>query len=394
MLNTYNNFSSSSTDLLVPATTVTVPANFLGFHFNRYPDASSAYAITSPAPTVQYNTVRSHDGIGMQWRKANPTQGVYDWSDHDKFFNHHFGLGKEIVYTLYGTPTWAAGTTDATFNDLYNYKGGAGAPTNMQHVVDFINALLTRYAGKIKHFEIWNEPTFTGSRTGTFWWGTLQEMLTLAKTVYDTVKAKDSTIKVWSPGFTAGKYVRPTETTAYQFLSATHAASSKKGHELCDVYSVHPYTMLATNTANSRGTFNEAINLRFNPWVAFNQLNSLLGTSKDMVISEWGISPGPVATEATSLAFNALQKSEQAVLVWRTLALAAIQGYKSFYVYGYDSGHAGNFCTYDTREINQDLVDIVNEFNTTIPGKTITAAKVFSDGRIYIKLSTGLEITK
>jgi len=60
---------------------------------------------------------------------------------------------------------------------------------------DFVTAISVRYAGKIKYWEIWNEPNAVNS-----WTGTTGQMVTMAQNAYPIIKATNSTALVLSPG--------------------------------------------------------------------------------------------------------------------------------------------------------------------------------------------------
>jgi hypothetical protein len=60
--------------------------------------------------------------------------------------------------------------------------------------VDYVRAVAARYRGRIRAYEIWNEPNFA-----QFFSGSTETMLRLAKSAYGAIKAVDSTAVVVSP---------------------------------------------------------------------------------------------------------------------------------------------------------------------------------------------------
>lgn len=392
MINNSNSYNFASTKLI--SAPVTVPANFVGMHFHRFPSVKTGSSDTvSPSPNYQYGTFRTHDSSCGGWNSVSTAQGAYDWTSLDSHINYYSTQGKDIIYTLYGTPTWAAKPADATFRDHYLKLGGAGMPADMQHVTDFINALFTRYPNKIKFFEIWNEPNFNENRTG-FWWGSVQDLILLAKTVYTAVKAISPTTIVLSPGFTDGDRVYPVRSTGYTFLNTTHTASNMKGHQFCDAIAFHPYTIIGSNTVATRTSFQDYTAPRFNSWAAYINIQKTLGVSKDIYITEWGISPGPYDTEPTMQLFRSLSPTEQGDIVWKTLALAAAQGVKRFCLYSHESGLSGGITTISTMTETPAIIQALNSFAATICGKTISDAHLLSDGRVSVTMSTGEVYTR
>ncbi len=95
----------------VPMTApVAVPTTFSGLHSHRWPVGSS------PAPTYGYGTVRSlnfdpNDDLGILWYGINKADGQYDWSKMDQWVQTHYSAGKQLVYSLYGTPAWCSSNT-------------------------------------------------------------------------------------------------------------------------------------------------------------------------------------------------------------------------------------------------------------------------------------------
>jgi hypothetical protein len=384
MLNSLSGFTMASTELL--STPVAVPSDYLGFHFHRYPsDPAPVNGVydNSPTPSFNYGSVRTHDNGRCQWRQLNPANGTYDWTKMDEFLAAF--PDKTITFTLYGTPTWAANATDATKRGMYLGLGEAGMPTSMTYVTTFLSALFTRYGSKIKNFEIWNEPFFRQDYTG-FWWGSVQDLLLLGKTCYDWIKANYPAVNVMSPGFELDLLEKGTETAAYQWCNTT-LVGGQKGHTYCDSIAFHPYTMFYSGTSNSRGWINTYTDMRFNSLDSGLSLPSLLGISKPVYITEWGVDVAAGGAEITE--YSKLANTEQAVLTWRILVFCAIKQVKAFFIYGYDNGLSGNWCSHQGRVKNDALGAMISEFNLKIAGKTISSAKRFHDGRILVTMSTG-----
>jgi len=60
--------------------------------------------------------------------------------------------------------------------------------------VTYVRTVAERYKGRIRHYEIWNEPNLT-----RFFSGSVQEMVTLARLAYQTLKDVDPAVSVVSP---------------------------------------------------------------------------------------------------------------------------------------------------------------------------------------------------
>src|SRR3990172_4370349 len=89
--------------------------------------------------------------------------------------------GRQVVGLIEGTPKWA---TDGTL--------GAGVPRGLYLPIDdpsnlwatFVRALVRRYAGRIDHWIIWNEPDIAPGEYGMQWEGTVADFVQLTKVAY------------------------------------------------------------------------------------------------------------------------------------------------------------------------------------------------------------------
>jgi polysaccharide biosynthesis protein PslG len=153
----------------VTATGRVVPASFFGMHYS-----SAQY---QPWPAVGFRTLRTWDQWpGVAWANLHTARGVYNWTQLDIVVNAAVGHGADIVYTFGYTPLWAAASSTS-------------APTNMQDWRDFVAAITARYAGRIKYWELWNEPN-----AGNFWSGSNAQMLAMAQAAYPIIKAAGGTV--------------------------------------------------------------------------------------------------------------------------------------------------------------------------------------------------------
>jgi Cellulase (glycosyl hydrolase family 5) len=84
---------------------------------------------------------------------SNPFDPGYHFEDLDEFARNAQQRGMEVLLTIWGTPSWAnAG------------KGQNRAPSRMQDLQSFAQALATRYSGRypglpfVRFISVWNEP--------------------------------------------------------------------------------------------------------------------------------------------------------------------------------------------------------------------------------------------
>jgi hypothetical protein len=217
--------------------TTVVPTKYIGIHAHRWPEGSPL----STAPNYGCGIARSLDYGppvgGYQWRHIEPTDGAYSWSAMDAWCDAHYAAGRDLIWAMYGCPTWAAQAKWQATTDLYGYAGGGSPAASQASVTDFVSTLVTRYVNRgtpIKYLEIWNEPSFAENGT-FFWWGSAVELATQARTVNLAAKAVDANITILSPSFTG--------TTTSNLVSFLNASDSNAGFGRQHVNGVgwHPY---------------------------------------------------------------------------------------------------------------------------------------------------------
>ncbi len=152
-----------------------------------------------PWPTAKFGTLRLWD-TGTSWTSLEPQQGVWNWQPLDIWVAAAEQHGVEdILLTLGQTPPWAS-----TNPDDVNYIGaGAPAPpTDNQYWRDYITAVAQRYKGRIRYYEIWNEPN-----DPTYYTGTVAELAELTAEAYSIIKSVDPGNTVLSPAAYAPGYL-------------------------------------------------------------------------------------------------------------------------------------------------------------------------------------------
>ncbi len=149
-----------------------------------------------PWPTVPFASWRLWDVAGSAgltfWPHLEPQQGKWDFRTLDDCVELAQRHGVELVYTLGMTPKWAA----VRPNDGSAYGDGPtpSEPKNMDDWRNYVKTVANRYKGKIRYYEIWNEPNLKH-----FFSGTPEQMVELAREAYTILKEIDSSIQVISP---------------------------------------------------------------------------------------------------------------------------------------------------------------------------------------------------
>lgn len=140
-------------------------------------------------------------GTGTTWADLNPADGVYNWRRLDGWLKaaekHHVN---HILYTMAFTPQWASSNpNDQTCKigpgqcDPPNDLNPDGSGTD-KHWKDFVAAIATHSAGRIRDWEVWNEPV-----NGFYWTGTFPQMVRMAKDARTVILSIDPKAKMLTP---------------------------------------------------------------------------------------------------------------------------------------------------------------------------------------------------
>ena len=149
---------------------------------------------------VKFGTVRTWDAFdghwdatpGLDWAHINPARGVYDFGAVDRYLDWAEARHAEVIYTFGRTPRWASDKPDRA--GTYG-PGECGAPARMGDWDDFVTALATHVHGRVKAWELWNEPNDPASFCAS-----VGEMVAMARDASAILRRVDPGGVVLSPG--------------------------------------------------------------------------------------------------------------------------------------------------------------------------------------------------
>ena len=193
-----------------------IPVTLFGMHIHRA-------ASSTPWPPVAFASQRLWD-VGLTWRDLEPQQGKWQWESMDRAVQLDEQHGTGVLLDLAMTPDWAA---SRPAEDSPYGKGAASPPVSPAEWQRHVSSVATRYRGRVHEYELWNEPNFT-----TFYTGTSQQLVQLARTGYAAIKEADKTAVIASPAFSLE------DEGGYRGLEAFLAAG---GGAYADVIAVHLY---------------------------------------------------------------------------------------------------------------------------------------------------------
>jgi hypothetical protein len=174
-----NNPASAATPPVTPSTA------FFGLTVLNY------QAVT---PQLTFGTTRTWDAYpALDWADANPADGQYNFAPLNTFIDKNLSSGTQIIYTFGRSPRWASTNPNAPGP----YGPGQCAPPVLSAWDKYVTAVVTNAAGRIKYWELWNEPDQSASYCGD-----IPSMVLMAQHAYSIIKQIDPSATVLSPAST------------------------------------------------------------------------------------------------------------------------------------------------------------------------------------------------
>lgn len=180
--------------------------------------------------------------LRFQWSVIQPNDPA-QWNDADleAIVNSELAAGREVAGLIVNTPPWAL-------------KDGAiaGVPRGMELPADnpenvwaqFVRTLVTKYAGRVNHWIIWNEPDiWDNTYPGQTWGGSVDDFLQFQRVAYTVAKAANSNAVIHLAGFTFWWDSQAGRTPFFsRFLDALAADPNAVGNNYYfDVVTSHQY---------------------------------------------------------------------------------------------------------------------------------------------------------
>jgi GH35 family endo-1,4-beta-xylanase len=127
--------------------------------------------------------------MGVHWGAVHTGPGQYAWAALDAIVDRLHG--KHITYVIAGCPQWLAKYPNQAHYAPWLGPGSNSMPSNQDTANEFIWNLATRYKGRIKAYEIWNEPQLADF---LYPWNDTERnaLAQLTKRAYSTIKSCDS----------------------------------------------------------------------------------------------------------------------------------------------------------------------------------------------------------
>ena len=161
----------------------------------------------------------------VRWDVIEPRQGEFHWEDFDKAIANECKHGLS-VYGLLHWKSWSDPTT--------------GDDEAIKNWTNFVSLAVTRYKGKIRYWEVWNEEDYTG-----FWSPpNAANYVKLLKATYITAKAIDPECKIILGGLMGWGGESP----YFPFIDDVY---KNGGKDYFDILAFHPYTLSNSPAKNN-----------------------------------------------------------------------------------------------------------------------------------------------
>jgi hypothetical protein len=182
-----NSLASGASDSSIVTPDKAISSTFFGMHIHR---AGS----TTPWPVAPFSSWRLWDASAA-WAWLEPSKGKWSFDKLDNYVALAEAHKTNILLVLGFPPQWAASRPNES--GLSGMPGSASEPANMDDWRNYVRTVATRYKGRIKNYELWNEPD-----VAFYYTGTATQMAALAREAYAVLKEVDPTNMLGSPPIT------------------------------------------------------------------------------------------------------------------------------------------------------------------------------------------------
>jgi hypothetical protein len=350
---------------MLSADPVKVTDEFFGAHVQK--------RTNDGLPGITASMVRSHDlqsGTG-QWRSIETSDNVWNWSNIDAWVNAHYAAGRQLMFTLFGTPAWASARPAEIGAYGANYPGLYAEPVDMPKWDRFCTEVATRYLGKIRHYEVWNEPNMNNNGTTTngsnfFFSGTFAKLSEMVRRANQAIKAVDPTAKIICPAVQGWKAISGTSDTYFTGMMSASDGATGTMKDWVDIVGVHLYLPSPNKVQDLGGMID--------------RVKAAMATAGIPSMELWDTESAPISPDMIDLTDG----QAQALMARNMLTMAAKGVARTFY-YQYDHGTMGYMTRPQVAAFRERIVALLKS-------GTIRTVSRFADGRVGYYTDFGLTI--
>jgi Glycosyl hydrolase catalytic core len=246
---------------------------------------------------------------------AQPQQWNFQQLDQEVALAQTHSTPVEVVLGM--TPRWAALRPDLV-SDLWKDRPGLVSPPQLEAWATYVRTVARRYKGKVRAYEIWNEPI-----TPLYWEGSPAQLAEITRIAAEIIHTEDPNAIVGSP---SGGAVKDQYRDYVAWFEEFLQAGGAKG---VDVMIWHFYTDQAPE-----GPFRQELQ-------TVRQMLDRHGLqAKPLWITEGGFLNNPKVTPTRPAE---PPDREAALHLSRYMLVGAVQGMDAFYFYTWDYADANVF---------------------------------------------------
>ena len=278
------------------------------------------------------------------WGMAEKQPGQFDWGEYDRQLEAVHGAGMEIMpillrYYPQFEQEWA-GEVDRIQR----------IPRDLNQWAAFVQTTAARYRGRVKVWEVWNEPNYTMEA---------DYYAKLVKATYDAIKAADPDAVVVGFGGTDPDYIR-----------RVFEAGSVK---CMDAVSIHSYSELVQ-------PFERMANLA----AAVNDLVQKFGSAKRVWHTEQG-------SQSDGMGYRASEQTEEqcAVNVAQGYLSALASGVEKFFWFSAQTTPTYGWAVFYEDYVPRPRLVALNGLARLLKGRSVTGRMVLGDGEVACVLMDG-----
>ncbi len=161
-----------------------------------------------------WEDIEIHGKGDFQDRRHKPYRSA--WEKYDQIVDLADRYGMELIVRLSNPPAWSRAEGDAV--------GTYAPPDNYEDFGDFVAAVVARYRGRVRYYQIWNEPNIYPE------WGerpvSPEEYVELLKVAYTRAKAVDPNVVIISGALASTIELGPRDMNDFIFLQRMYDAGA------------------------------------------------------------------------------------------------------------------------------------------------------------------------
>jgi len=151
-------------------------------------------ATTTPWPAIPFGAWRLWDA-DVGWSDLEPRNGEWHFELLDQYVTLAQKHNVDLLLPLGFPATWASARPDQ--RSPHFQPGSVAGPKYIEDWRRYISTVARRYKGRIRNYEIWNEPNLP-----EYWTGTTKELVNLAHEASRILRDVDPSITIVGPSAT------------------------------------------------------------------------------------------------------------------------------------------------------------------------------------------------